>query len=149
MHILAFILVLAGSLQQPTPQQPEHCSGHADDGKSPVDILLTTNCVFDRAVGYAGRRTPAYNAFSQLYKGGTASVSDAKRLLVDGTPEGRIYGLLILRHVAPAEAEAPATQMLQQGTPVWVMNGCIADGYSMGKVVDRIRKGEFVIWLPE
>jgi hypothetical protein len=142
--ILAFILVLAGSLPQPT-----HCSAQANDGKSSVDVLLTTDCLYDRGVGYAGIRTAAYNAFSQLYKGGTAAVADAKRLVADGTPEGRIYGLLILRHVAPAEAEALTNQLLRQQTPVRVMNGCIVHRQSMGEIVDRIRKGEFIIWLPE
>jgi hypothetical protein len=117
--------------------------------RSPVDVLLTTDCLCDRGVGYAGIRTAAYNAFSQLYKGGAASVADAKRLLADGTPEGRVYGLLILRHVAPAEAEPLTIQMQHQGTPVRMMNGCIVHKQSMGEIVDLIQKGEFVIWLPE
>jgi hypothetical protein len=69
--------------------------------------------------------------------------------VIAATPEGRIYGLLILRHVAPAEAESLTNRMLQDRTPVRVMSGCTVEEHGFRELVDRMRKGEYIIELPK
>jgi hypothetical protein len=115
---------------------------------TPVQILEKAGRIDDSAVGYAGVRTDVYSAFSQIYGAGKGSIDSAKHLIALGTPAGRIYGYLILRHVGSQDADVAAKQLLQDHAMVLVMNGCIGHSDSVSHLVTRIQKGESVIFLP-
>jgi hypothetical protein len=121
---------------------------------SPVDFLLQAEAVDDSAVGEVTRtemavRTARYEAFSQLYLGGNASRSDAKRLVDSSSPAGRIYGYLILRHVSPKDAAVATQRLLQDHSQVDVRNGCIVSTSTVGELVAHIQRGYYVIHLPK
>jgi hypothetical protein len=64
------------------------------------------------------------------------------------SPAGKVYGYLVLRHLAPAEAEAAVKPLENDQTEVLVMNGCIGNHSTIRALVARIRNGERVIHLP-
>ena len=141
---LAIAIVVTGTLLSGR----SGLAGEVKDSKSSVEVLLRAERLDDSAVGYAGERTVTYDAFSQLYKAGKASTDDAKHLIADATPEGRVYGLLILRHIAPADAEMWTKRMLLDRARVTVMNGCLIHHSTVGELVAKIQGGESIISLP-
>lgn len=115
----------------------------------PVDILLKAARLDDSAIGYAAQRTAVYDAFSQLYKANASSLNDAKHLVEAGSPAGKIYGYLILRHISQADAEAAAGQLARNNSILLVLNGCIGSHHTVSDLVARVRKGGTVIFLPQ
>jgi hypothetical protein len=77
------------------------------------------------------------------------SSSTARRLVDSGSPAGRVYGYLILRHVSPKDAAAVSPRLLQDQAPLEVRNGCIVSDSTVGQVVAQIQKGNYVIQLPK
>jgi hypothetical protein len=145
---LAIPLMLVGALVSTVCS----VSGQAQN-QSPFDLLLRTEAVDDSAVGEVTQaeravRMARYEAFRQLYLGGNASLSAAKRLVDSASPAGRIYGYLILRHVSPKDAAAAMPKMLQDQAPVDIRNGCIVNTSTVGELVTHIQKGYYVIQLP-
>jgi hypothetical protein len=116
---------------------------------TPLQILERAERLDDSAVGYAGERTETYSAFIKLYGAGKPSTDSAKHLIAQGTPAGKVYGYLILRHVAPLEAGDAAKQLLKDQTAVPMMNGCFINSDSVSRLVARIQKGEMIIYLPK
>ena len=105
--------------------------------------------VDDAVVGDAGARTAAYDAFSKLYKGGKESSGAATRLVNVGSPAARIYGYLILRHIAPADAQAVERTISGDEATVTVRNGCEAWQSTVGSLLKRLQKGDTIIELPK
>ena len=152
MKVFCIALLLTGLVVcNPNPG----CAQNQDQQKTsevrppkPVDVLLKAAELDDSAVGYAGRRTPVYDAFSRLYKANVSSLTDAKHLVEAGSPAGKIYGYLILRHASQADAEAAAKVLAKDNSILEVLNGCIGSHHTVSDLVARIRKGETVIILP-
>jgi hypothetical protein len=144
MRCFLIVLVLAGALVGSQPSG----AAQAGDPPSPTDLLVHANELDDMAVGYAATRTPVYEAFNQLYQAGHSSLITAKHLVSAGSPAGRIYGYLILRHLAPSEADAVAQKMLGDQAAVVVRNGCVGRSSTVAQLVARIQKGDGIIALP-
>ena len=154
MKTLGIILLLAGAIGWCVVQNKD---GSRHSGKNsaedalpdPVEILLKAERLDDSAVGYAGLRTPAYRAFSQTYRAGKNYSGQAKHLVEAGSAAGKIYGYLLLRHIAPSDAESAAWSLEKDTAPVLVMNGCILSHSTVSELIARIQKGDTVILLPQ
>lgn len=120
----------------------------ADGGEKPIDVLLRAARLEDSAVGYGAQRTATYAAFAELYAQGSAAQADAERLIEQGTPAGRVYGYIVLRHVAPASARSHSPALLADGAGVDVQSGCLTETRTVGEIVQALNQGREVIALP-
>jgi hypothetical protein len=119
------------------------------DSDTSVEVLRHAHEVDDIAVGAAATRTQVYKAFSELYLAGKKSSESAKDLVETGSPAGRFYGYLILRHVSPHAAEALTPRLLQDRSSVTVFQGCVGSDSTVAQLVERIQKGQIVIAPPD
>jgi hypothetical protein len=145
--ILLLCLVACNAFRKETPDSAQAKANESKLQDEPMNVLLRASELDDSAVGYAGIRTPAYDAFSKLYKAGKGT-EESRRLMKAASPAGKVYGYLVLRHLAPAEAEAAVKPLENDQTEVLVMNGCIGNHSTIRALVARIRNGERVIHLP-
>jgi hypothetical protein len=151
---LGIILLLAGAIGSCAAQWKDggrHSGKNSaeDELPNPVEILLKAERVDDSAVGYAGLRTPAYRAFSQMYRAGKNYSGQAKHLVEAGSAAGKIYGYLLLRHISPSDAESAAKSLERNTAQVQVMNGCLLSHSTVSGMIARIQKGDTVILLPQ
>ena len=141
---LALAVILLGD-----PLAPMSAKEPDEGPRTDLEVLLQAKRLDDAAIGYAGQRTTEYDAFSRLCKASKTSIEDAKHLVRAGTPAGRVYGILILRRVAPSDAASLVDGMLSDPSPVMVENDCIVSHSTVRELVSRIQKGEQIIFLPK
>lgn len=120
----------------------------ADDGEQPVDVLLRAARLDDSAVGYGAQRTATYAAFAELYAQGSAAQADARRLIEQGTPAGRVYGYIVLRQAEPAAARNYSPALLVDAAHVDVQSGCLGESRTVGEIVQALNEGREIIALP-
>jgi hypothetical protein len=120
-----------------------------DEAPRALDTLLRAEMVHDAAVGIAGERSELYSAFAELWNRDVADVrASAERLIADGSPAGKVYGLLLLQKVDPAAAARAADEVGRAAEPVAVMQGCIVMPHELSELATHIVKAEHVIQLP-
>jgi hypothetical protein len=110
-------------------------------------VLLSAEMVDDSAVGIAGVRTESYSAFATLWHRDDARAS-GERLVAEGTPAGKVYGLLLLRKADPAAAARAAEAVGGSTEAVGVMRGCIVSTYKLSEIAAHAAEGQHIIQLP-
>ena len=139
------ILIVAGQVIGFAPP----CAAQAKDPGVAIETLRHATEVDDMKIGVAAQTTAVYKAFSELYFGGKKSSKLANDLIDTGSPAGRFYGYLILKHLSPHQADAVTPRLLKDQSSVLVMQGCVGSDSTVAQLVERIQKGEIVIASPD
>lgn len=116
--------------------------------RAAFDLLLKAGEVKDQAVGYAGERTKEYDAFETLWKAGKAAEDYALKLVLDGTPAAQVYGAILLLELDEATARREFQRLKEETIAVMIWSGCIGRQETVGALVRKLEKGEFVIFKP-
>lgn len=115
-------------------------------GKHAYDALTRVSVFAVGGVGYAGTRSQGESALRVLLKEKQATVA-FQQLIKSATPEGKLYGLLGLSVVAPAQLSPQVKGYLTSTVPVHTMSGCLGMTEKMGTVAQEINKGQYRLYL--
>lgn len=114
--------------------------------EGPTLALLRANYFSVWGVGYAATATANENMF-RAFMEQKPSLEDARLLIQEGTPAGKIYGLLAIKKLSPEQFSNLAPKFLKQRNRVNVMRGCDPSPTteSTGKLVRRISDGDVIL----
>jgi hypothetical protein len=93
-------------------------------------------------VGVAGTRTKQELAFRDLMKQSQPE-SSLRKLLVDGSPAGKMYGLLGLKLADKNAFEQALPHFTECETKIETIGGCIVMHTTVGYVAKQIARGDF------
>jgi hypothetical protein len=93
-------------------------------------------------VGVAGTRTKQELAFRELAKQPQAGLR-FRKLLVDGSPAGKMYGLLGLKLTDTNGFEEALPHFTECETKIETIGGCMVMHTTVGYVAKQIARGDF------
>ena len=116
--------------------------------ENPTDALLRAEYFSVWGVGYAGTPTANERIF-HAFMGKKPSSGEATRLISEGTPAAKIYGLLALKNLSPAEFEKLAPKFFRDRTAVKTLSGCdpTPRAQSAGTLVRQISEGTIALQI--
>src|SRR5262249_9469081 len=99
---VAILAVLTATIMRPVyamlfPQD--------DNLRAAFELLIKADAVYDRAIGYAGKRPEEYKAFETLWKAGIDGKDYALKLVRAEAPAARVYGAILLLELDKEAAE--------------------------------------------
>jgi hypothetical protein len=110
-----------------------------DNLRTAFELLLNTDAVYDRAIGYAGKRPEEYKAFETLWKAGIEGKDYALKLVRAEAPAARVYGAILLLELDKEMTEREYPRLEEEITTVWIHFGCVRESVTIGDIVRQLK----------
>ena len=134
-------LIIHSGYAMPLPQDDSVCAA--------FELLLKAGDVNGSSVGITGAKPKEYAAFETLWKARKAAKDYALRLVLDGTPAGRVYGAILLLKLDEAAAKGEFRRLKEDKTTVLILpGGCVGSYETVSNLVRKLEQGKSLIRTP-
>jgi hypothetical protein len=139
----AILLIGLIALELPISAEPSQAEKKPPVVKPEVNHYETVRAAPDFSIGpggAAGVRSLAEISLRKLLKTPTAA-ADCRKLVIEGTPAGQLYGLLGLKLLNDPSYPSVVVPFRNSQVKVTVVDGCNAIDYTTSAVVRSLDKG--------